>query len=235
MADFPQLLRRYVESSDQAAFAELVRGQVDLVYSIALRQASGDRHLAEEVTQEVFSLLARKAAGLADRPTLTGWLYYTAILSTNSAIRREQRRRAREHRALLEETIMNPKSAEPGGDPDWETTRPALDHAIRRLTDRERDAVLLRYFENRSFPEIGRLLEVSEDAARMRVERALEKAPPVSPAPGRPPIEFRRAGRPARRSQRDGRAPDWRPAPPRPPPSRPPVSVRRSPAASSPL
>src|SRR5882724_5909729 len=175
MASAGELIRKYVEHSDQGAFTELVRLHVNLVYSVALRQAYGDTALAEDITQEVFALMARKAPELANRPTLTGWLYRSALLVTNSTIRREQRRKVHEHRAYLEATMMNSETTGPAGQGIWGDAKPALDRAMGHLSERERDALLLRFFESRSFPEIGEVLQISEDAARRRVDRALDK------------------------------------------------------------
>src|SRR6476646_7173615 len=66
-----ELLCRYVEARCEDAFAELVRRHVNLVYSAALRQVNGDAHLAQDVAQNVFADLARKAATLSRRLALT--------------------------------------------------------------------------------------------------------------------------------------------------------------------
>src|SRR5437867_6683588 len=95
-----QLLRAYGEGRDESAFGELVRRYVDLVYSTALRRLEGDSGLAEEVTQRVFLLLARKAGTLAGHPTLAGWLYRTAHHVAAKAKRSEIRRCAREREAV---------------------------------------------------------------------------------------------------------------------------------------
>jgi len=141
MASAGELIRKYVEHSDQGAFTELVRLHVNLVYSVALRQAYGDTALAEDITQEVFALMARKAPELANRPTLTGWLYRSALLVTNSTIRREQRRKVHEHRAYLEATMMNSETTGPAGQGIWGDAKPALDRAMGHLSERERDAL----------------------------------------------------------------------------------------------
>jgi len=92
------LLRRYSAHGSEAAFAELVRRRIGLVYAVALRQTRGDRHRAEDATQAVFTDLARKAAALARRPVLVGWLHRSAQFAAAGLIRAEQRRHARNRR-----------------------------------------------------------------------------------------------------------------------------------------
>jgi RNA polymerase sigma factor (sigma-70 family) len=166
-----ELLRRYVGTHSEEAFAELVQRHVNLVYSAALRQVNGDAHLAQDVAQTVFTDLARKAASLSRRATLTGWLYTSAHFAAAKAVRTEQRRHAREQEAhTMRETIHTPAP-----EPDWEKLRPVLDEVMHKLKEADREAILLRYFENRQFAEVGAKLGLNENAARMRVERALEK------------------------------------------------------------
>lgn len=166
-----ELLERYSEGGCEAAFTEVVQRHVDLVFSAALRQVGGDRHLAEDVTQSVFTDLARKARDLARRELLSGWLYTSTRFAAAKRVRAEQRRFAREQEAYN----MQPTSAGPEETPDWLQLETVLDEAMHELKERDRDAVLLRYFEGRPFAEVGQKLGLSEDGARMRVDRALEK------------------------------------------------------------
>lgn len=169
MTDDTELLRRYIEQGSEAAFAELVQRRIGLVYGVALRHTHHAQR-AEEVTQEVFTGLARKARQLAQRPALVGWLYRSARFAAAESVRAECRRRAREREAH----VMQQLDRE-GLEPDWNALRPALDEMLERLSDMDRDAVLLRFFDTHSFAEIGRRLRLSENAARMRVERALDR------------------------------------------------------------
>ena len=171
MIEDTELLRRYADEQSEAAFAELVRRHLDLVYSVALRQVGGDAHLAQDVAQTVFTSLARKAADLADRPVLGGWLYRTTQFAAVDAVRAASRRRARE----LEAHLMQDLTSNPGDRVDWERLRPTLDQAIGELRDDDRDAVVLRFFEGKSFADVGARLRLPENTARMRVERALDK------------------------------------------------------------
>jgi RNA polymerase sigma factor (sigma-70 family) len=167
----PELLRRYSEDKSQEAFAELVRRHLDFVYAVALRQVGGDAHLAQDVSQAVFTALARKAGSLAARPVLGGWLYRTTQFTAIDAVRGEQRRRAREQEAqLMHELTRSDETAA-----DAEKLRPLLDRAIGELGDDDRDAVVLRFFSGCTFPEIAARLRLTESGARMRVERALDK------------------------------------------------------------
>lgn len=166
-----ELLRAYSDGGSESAFAELVRRYLDLVYSAALRQVNGDIHLAQDVAQAVFTDLARKAAPLSRRTVLSGWLYTSAHFAAAKAVRTEGRRRVREQEALNMRELLQ----EPGADVDWDRLRPILDSAMHELREADREAVVLRFFEKRPLAEIGARLGLSENAARMRVDRALEK------------------------------------------------------------
>ena len=164
-----ELLRRYIEQESESAFAELVQRHIGLVYSVALRRVGGDAQLAEDVTQTVFNDLASKGAKLRTRATLGGWLYLSANLASAAIVRRERRRKAREIAAHdMQHMLSSPE-------PDWTHLRPVIDDAIVALKEEEREAVVLRFFEKQSFSEIGAALKVTEEAARKRVDRALEK------------------------------------------------------------
>ena len=171
MIDDVTLLRRFSQESSQEAFEELVRRHIELVYTAALRRLGNDSHLAEDVTQTVFSGLAQKAASLRIRSSLTGWLYCRARSAAIDVIRSEQQRRSREQQAqvISELSTLRPTTS------DWNNLRPEIEEAIEELNESDRDVVLLRFFERQSFSEISALLKISEDAARKRAERALDK------------------------------------------------------------
>ena len=166
-----ELLRLYAEEKSEQAFAALVQRHLDLVYSAALRRLAGDAHAAADVAQQVFIAVARQSGSLARGVVLPGWLYATTRNVAVDFIRAEQRRRAREQAAhTMHEMISTPSS-----DPAWEQMRPMLDAAMDELATSDREAVLLRFFARRPFGQIATTLNLSEDAARMRVERALDK------------------------------------------------------------
>jgi RNA polymerase sigma factor (sigma-70 family) len=166
-----ELLQRYATENSEAAFAELVQRHLGLVYAAALRQLGGDAHLAQDVAQAVFTDLARKASTLGNRVSLAGWLYLGTHHAAAQVVRANQRRRTREQEAHAMHEILAPD----GAAADWDRLRPILDEVLRALNDTDREAVLLRYFERRPFAEIGVALALCEDAARMRVDRSLEK------------------------------------------------------------
>jgi RNA polymerase sigma factor (sigma-70 family) len=166
-----ELLRRYAADSSEAAFTELVQRHVNLVYSAALRLVNGDTHRAQDVTQQVFTELARQAKRLTRHSALLGWLYTTTRLMALRSIRTDQRRHAREQEA----NVMNEIFREPAAQPDWEHLRPVLEDAMHELGEKDRLAVLLRYFQNKNLADVGAALGLNENAARMRVNRALEK------------------------------------------------------------
>jgi RNA polymerase sigma factor (sigma-70 family) len=164
-----QLLDDYVARHSQDAFAALVQRHVGLVYSVAFRHL-GDPHKAQDVTQAVFIILARKAATLRREIILTGWLYQTARLASSGLRRTEARRQRREQEAYMQ-SAANPSPAEA----PWEKLAPVLDDALARLGRKDRDTVLLRYFEGRSVAEVAAALQVTEPAVKKRITRALEK------------------------------------------------------------
>ncbi len=161
-----ELLRDYLTNDSEAAFAELVKRYADFVYSTARRQLN-DPDLAQEVAQSVFCLLARKGAGLAGRETLAGWLYRATCFTAARTLRAERRRRLREQEAAT----MN----QPEEDGTWKYLSPMLNSALNELGEKDRLAVLLRFFQRKPMREIGATLGVSEDAAKMRVSRAVEQ------------------------------------------------------------
>jgi RNA polymerase sigma factor (sigma-70 family) len=164
-----QLLRAYAGHRSEPAFAELVRRHVDFVYSAALRMVC-DSHLAQDVTQGVFVALAKNAAQLTDHPVLSGWLHRTAQNIAAQTVRTDVRRRAREQEAAAMNELL---SAEP--DANWEHIAPHLDAALGELSEPDRDALLLRYFERKSAREMAQTLGISDEAAQKRVNRAVER------------------------------------------------------------
>jgi RNA polymerase sigma factor (sigma-70 family) len=161
-----ELLRQYAEQDSESAFAALVTRHVNLVYSAAVRKTHNP-HAAEEITQAVFIILARKARTLRRETVLPGWLYQTARLTAANFLRNEIRRVRRE-----QESYMQSLSNETGA---WPQIEPLLDDAMGGLNEKERNAVVLRFFEGKSFQEIGAAFGGSENAAKKRVIRGLEK------------------------------------------------------------
>lgn len=166
-----ELIHQFVRNGSEGAFTELLRRHVDLVYSAALRQVGPDVQAAEDLTQTVFTDLARKAGKLQEHSSLTGWLYTSTRLAATQHRRTEVRRLARETAAHAMSQLLSSDAPEP----DWNQLRPVLDEAMHDLNEADREAVLLRFFEKRPYAEIGTRLGLSENTARMRVERALDQ------------------------------------------------------------
>jgi RNA polymerase sigma factor (sigma-70 family) len=165
-----ELLRAYAIEGSETAFTELVNRYVNLVHSVAGRHLP-DHSLAEEVTQSVFVLLARKAKSLAEHPSLAGWLHRTSWQLAARTVRTEQRRRhwETEAGALSPNEPLMPDSAEPS------RIVPALDDALQELSETDRNAIVLRYYLRQPLRDVGAALGTSEAAAKMRVRRALDQ------------------------------------------------------------
>ena len=162
------LLRQYTEQNSEEAFAMLVTRHVNKVYSVALRHTRNP-HSAEEITQAVFVILAQKANKLRQHAVLSGWLYETSRLTAVTFIRSEIRRARREQEACMQ-TLSNEAESDV-----WPQIAPLLDAAMAGLNETDRHAVVLRFFDGKSMKEIGAALGGSEDAAKMRLNRAVEK------------------------------------------------------------
>jgi RNA polymerase sigma factor (sigma-70 family) len=174
MIDDTELLRRYAGEGAEEAFAELVARHVNLVHSAALRQVHGDAQLAADATQVVFADLARKARALTGHRVLAGWLFTSARYAAAKLVRGEVRRRAREQEAWRMENETG-RGDEAAAELDWSRVREVLDEAMADLGSADREAVLLRFFEGRDYAAVAERLGLSPNAARMRVDRALDK------------------------------------------------------------
>jgi RNA polymerase sigma factor (sigma-70 family) len=171
MCNDTELLRRYVEERSEHSFTELVQEHLNLVYSAALRETNGDGAQAEDVSQAVFTELARKAPRLLGHPSLAGWLYTTVRRMAANWRRADQHRRHREEEAQS----MNELLSDDSPNEAWQRIQPVLDDALHELKEADREALVLRFLEDRPLREVGTRLGLKENAARMRVDRALEK------------------------------------------------------------
>lgn len=169
MTDTQQLLVDYVATSSEIAFRDLVNRYVDLVYSAAIRMVNGDTHLAEDVTQTVFADLARLARTLSREVMLGGWLHRHTCYVASKTMRGERRRQERERQAVEMNALEDHSAA------NLASLAPILDDAVNQLGAEDRAAILLRFFEQHDFKSVGEVLGSNEEAARKRVDRALDK------------------------------------------------------------
>lgn len=160
-----ELLWRYVRDASEASFRELVNRHIDLVYGAAFRQLH-DRNSAQDITQNVFVLLARRAPFLTGHPSLAGWLYHTATNQARQQFRTEQRRIVREKTADYLASAMRPNPSDP--------LVSVLDEVLHELRAADREILMLRYMEEKSLRELGARLGLQEDAARKRLAKALD-------------------------------------------------------------
>ncbi len=171
MNDAPDaiLLEQFARNQSEEAFAELVKRHISLVYSVAFRK-TGNPQQAEDITQAVFIILARKADSLGRKTVLPGWLYHTARLAAANANRAEMRRIRHEQEAFMQST-----ENEAAPDAFWRELSPMLEDAMAGLGANDRDTLVLRYFQNLRLAEVGAALGITEGVAQRRVSRALEK------------------------------------------------------------
>jgi RNA polymerase sigma factor (sigma-70 family) len=163
-----QALADFAKTRSAQAFTALVQRYVDLVYSTAARVAR-DAHLAEDATQAVFIVLARRANSINPK-YLAGWLVNTARLASRDALR--SRNRQQKHEAEAAQMRSEIASDE---EPTAQQIAPLLDDALARLSEADRSSVVMRFLQGQSFADVGQALGISDEAARKRVERAIEK------------------------------------------------------------
>ncbi|SPE59547.1 hypothetical protein SBV1_3300001 [Verrucomicrobia bacterium] len=169
MTESQALLADFVKTRSELAFRGLVTRYLSLVYTTALRVVGGDAHLAEDVAQMVFVHLAQKAHRLSPDVMLGGWLHRTAWHVATTMMRGQRRRQSRERQAAEMNALEDHTEA------NLARLAPLLDDAIEHLKPEDRSAIMLRFFEQREFGSVGATLGITEDGARKRVERALNK------------------------------------------------------------
>src|SRR6266702_4303903 len=199
--DDMELVGAYVTQKSEMAFETLVARHIDMVYSAALRQVY-DPHIAEEITQATFTILARKAATLRQGTILSAWLFRTARFAAMAELRATIRRQRHEKEAQIQSMLQS----ETPTNYDWDQVAPLLDEAIAQLGERDRNAVVLRFLQQQPLKDVGVALRIDAKTAQKRVSRAVERFPPSQwgrrsrPVPLRPrqldsPLRWRRARR----------------------------------------
>jgi|GEM_PF-3574417 len=169
MTDDHRLLRRFAEEGDEAAFTELVGRHLGMVHGIC-RRRTGDSQLAEELAQNVFAALARKAGSIRDGVLVVGWLHRASCLESLRALRAE---------ASRQRTMKRFKELQPTPDCHGEDLPseivPLLDEAMDRLASSDRDVLLMRFASGLTLRQIGEAMGKSESASQRHLQRAVEK------------------------------------------------------------
>src|SRR5688572_1680744 len=173
-ADDSALLDRYAASRDEAAFHELVRRYVNLVYSAAARRVR-DRHMAEDVTQAVFVILSRKVEAARRSGSLAVWLLRAVRYAEANAVKIERRRRRREAAAARRAEAAGACSPNPSDALAWQEVAAHLDDAVLALPAVDRCAIVLRFFEHKSIRDVADALNLTEAAAKQRLSRSVER------------------------------------------------------------
>jgi RNA polymerase sigma factor (sigma-70 family) len=168
LMDDNELLRQYAQTSSEEAFATLVSRHIDMVYSAALRHVA-NHHQAEEITQAVFVILAGKARLLSTGTILAGWLFRTTRFTAANYMRAEIRRARREQEACMQSNLSEDRGS------SWQDVAPMLNDAIAGLREGDRNAIVLRFLQGKDYKAVAAALGGTEEAAQMRVGRALEK------------------------------------------------------------
>jgi len=163
-----ELLGDFAVARSEAAFRELVARHVDHVHSVAWR-VTRSADLSADVAQRVFARLAERHQTMPRGVSLGAWLHTTTRSLAIDVVRTEAARKRREEEFHLH-TVMNARDT-----PDWSEIEPVIDEAVESLPPKDREAILLRFYHNHTHAEVGRCLNLAEDAARMTVQRALEK------------------------------------------------------------
>jgi RNA polymerase sigma factor (sigma-70 family) len=170
MSEDRQWLAEFARTGSEAAFRQIVGRHLPLVYSAALRMVNGDAAQAQDIAQLVFTNLARRARSLSPDVILAGWLHRDTRFTALEWLRQERRRIQREQHAAAMNLL---ETAAP--EADWSNLCPVLDEVLDELDDPDRHALLQRFFQQRSFAEVGAALSLTDDDARKRVDRALDR------------------------------------------------------------
>ncbi|WP_298861598.1 sigma-70 family RNA polymerase sigma factor [uncultured Gimesia sp.] len=159
------LLHRYSQDGDPAAFRELIDRYAGMVYRIGLR-VTGDQHMAEDLCQECFLELARKARTV--RENIAGWLHASATSRSLNVVRSRKRRIHREQAVANDDTVVTESS-------EWNELQPFIDRALNGLSEELRLPIVLHYLQGQSQQQVADQLGVNQATMSRRLQRGVEQ------------------------------------------------------------
>jgi RNA polymerase sigma factor (sigma-70 family) len=153
--------------ADNPPLELLILRHINMVYSSALRQVAASR-LAEDMTLAVFLILAQKQDLIRDSDLVGVWLHSVTKRASKEALHQQ---------SVQERWVAGPARSQGAvrAGADWEKIAPVIDAALDKLAERDRAAIILPLFQNKSFAQTGAALGLSEEDARARHSRVVDK------------------------------------------------------------
>jgi|SRR5712692_5230491 len=130
---------------------------------------TGSEDEAADIIQESLVRAYRSLQRCKDRANFKGWLFRIVSNQCKSHL---ARRRRRTLERLSEEAATVPALEDPGADAEAADVRRKVHQALQELPTDQREALVLKYVEGLSLPEMAEILSASVSALKMRLMRA---------------------------------------------------------------